>query len=111
MKSRDPNARKVAKRLAPGPIKDCKVAEKAAKKASLKYFGKEDAIMIDFNHIRMMVKFKTENLSDEDVLNEIEKCIKALSEALGEFLKWYYSEERKKAYEKGGLRNGMEGKY
>lgn len=104
MKSRDPNARKVAKRLAPGPIKDCEVAEKAAKGASLKYFGKGDAIMIDFNFIGMKVKFKAENLSDEDVLNEIEKCIKALSEALGGFMKWYYSEDRKRVYKRGGLK-------
>ncbi|MGQ9597331.1 MAG: hypothetical protein ACUVUS_08205 [Thermoproteota archaeon] len=52
----------------------------------------------------MRMKFKAENLSDEDVLNETEKCIKTLSEAVGEFTKWYYSEERKRVYERGGLK-------
>jgi chemotaxis protein histidine kinase CheA len=104
MRSKDPDARKAAKKLAPGPIKDCEVAEKAAKEASSKYFGKEDVIRVDFDHMGMTVNFKAEGLTDEEVLKEIERSIKALSEAWTEFLKWYYSEERKRIYGKGGLK-------
>jgi hypothetical protein len=104
MKSRDPNARKVAKKLAPGPVKDCEMAEKAAKKASLKYFGREDAIIIDFDQMGMNVNFKAECLSDEEVLREIEKSANALSEAWKEYLEWYHSERRRRLYERTGLK-------
>jgi hypothetical protein len=104
MKSRDPNARKVAKKLAPGPVKDCEMAEKAAEKASLKYFGREDAIIIDFDQMGMTVNFKAEGLSDEEVLGEIEKSAKALSEAWKEYLEWYHSERRRRLYERTGLK-------
>lgn len=104
MKSRDPNTRKAAKRLAPGPVKDCEMAEKAAKKASLKYFGRENAITIDFDQMGMTVNFKAENLSNEEILKEIEKSANALSEAWKEYLEWYHSEKRKRLYERTGLK-------
>jgi|GEM_PF-1855106 len=99
MRSRDPSARKIAKKLAPGPITDCEVAEKAAKNASMKFFDKEDVIRVDFDEMGMKAVFNAKQLSDDEMIGNLERCIKALSEAWNEYLQWYNSEKRKMLYE------------
>ena len=98
MKSRDPNAREAARRLAPGIIKDCEVIEKAAKEAGLKHLTDPNGLEIDFDWIRIESRFKAENLLEEEILKEVEKRVMAVSEAVIVFWKWYESKEREALY-------------
>lgn len=107
MKSRDPNTRKVARRLAPGVIKDCEVVEKAGREAGLKYLADPNSLEIDFNWIKIESRFKVERLSEEEILKEVEKRVKAVNEAVTTFRKWYESEERKNLYEQTRIKKEL----
>jgi hypothetical protein len=80
-------------------LTDCEVAEKAAKNASTKFFDKEDVIRVDFDEMGMKAVFNAKQLSDDEMIGNLERCIKALSEAWNEYLQWYNSEKRKMLYE------------
>ncbi|MEM2100221.1 MAG: hypothetical protein QXP45_02660 [Thermoproteota archaeon] len=107
MKSRDPNAREVARRFAPGIIKDCETVEKATREAGLKYLADPNALEIDFNWIRIESKFKAEKLVEEEILKEVEKRVKAVSEVIVKFWIWYESEERKNIYEQTRIKKEL----
>jgi len=104
MGTKDPKVRRAARKLAAGPIKDCEVAERAARKASLKHFGREDAIEIDYFWMAWKMRFNVEGMSDDEIIARIDRCADCMMEAWREYLEWYNSEERKRLYERTRLK-------